>query len=114
MYDELFASHSHFEFPENITPEERKIVLKRFLEVYSESDDKPTWLEKCKAIAREIGFADNVKAFNKAKGAIRGHFGDVIMVLRVALCGSRQTPEQWEVMQVMGRERIERRLSAFL
>jgi hypothetical protein len=36
------------------------------------------------------------------------------MVLRVALCGSRQAPGLWEVMQVMGRERIEKRLSRFL
>jgi glutamyl-tRNA synthetase len=114
MYDELFTHQDHFEFPENMTQEDLKIVLKRFLEVYDPADDKTAWFDRLKAIAREIGFADNVKAFRKAKGAIRGHVGDVAMVLRVALCGSRQSPDLWEVMQVMGRERVKKRLSNFL
>jgi glutamyl-tRNA synthetase len=111
MYDELFSHQHHFEFPENMTNEEIRTVLDRFIEVYDEKDDKTAWFERCKEIAREIGFADNVKDFKKAKGAIRGHVGDVAMVLRIALCGSRQSPDLWEVMQVMGRERIEKRLS---
>jgi glutamyl-tRNA synthetase len=114
MYDELFLHQNNFEFPENMTNEEIKTVLRRFLEVYNENDDKAAWFERCKAIAREIGFAESVGAFKKAKGALRGHVGDLTTVLRVALCGSRQSPGLWEVMQVMGRERIEKRLSSFL
>jgi glutamyl-tRNA synthetase len=114
MYDEIFSNQNHFEFPENMTNEEIKTVLKRFLEVYNENDDKTALFERCKAIAREIGFADNVKDFKKAKGAFRGDIRDVTAVLRVALCGSRQTPDLWEFLQVMGRERIERRLYIFL
>lgn len=114
MYDELFTQQSNFEFPENMSQSEMKLVLNRVLEVYDENDDKTSWFDRLKTIAREIGFADNVKAFKKAKGAIKGHVGDVAMVLRVALCGSRQSPDLWEVMRVMGRERIERRLSVFL
>jgi glutamyl-tRNA synthetase len=113
MYDELFTHQDHFEFPENMTQEDVKTVVKRFIEVYDENDDKTAWFDRIKGLAREIGFADNVKEFKKAKGAIRGHVGDVAMVLRVALCGSRQSPDLWEVMRVMGRERIESRLSIF-
>jgi glutamyl-tRNA synthetase len=111
MYDEIFSHQDHFEFPENMTNEEIRTVLDRFIEVYNEKDDNKAQFERYKEIAREIGFADSVGAFKKAKGAFRGHVGDVAMVLRVALCGSRQAPDLWEVMRVMGRERIERRLS---
>jgi glutamyl-tRNA synthetase len=111
MYDELFSHQNHFEFPENMTNEEIRTVLKRFIEVYNEKDDNNVQFERYKEIAREIGFADSVGAFKKAKGAFRGHVGDVAMVLRVALCGSRQSPGLWEIMQVMGRERIEKRLA---
>jgi glutamyl-tRNA synthetase len=114
MYDELFAGYEQFDFPENITREEVETVLQRYLEVYDENDDKTTWFERIKALAGEIGFADNMKEFRKAKGAVRGHVGDVAMVLRVALCGSRQSQDLWEVMRVIGRERVERRLTAFL
>jgi len=109
MYDELFAQQNHFEFPENMTQEEIKTVLKRYLELYDEQDE--AWFERVKEISRELGFADSMGAFKKAKGALKGHVGDVAMVLRVALCGSRQSPGLWEVMQVMGRERVARRLS---
>jgi glutamyl-tRNA synthetase len=111
MYDELFSQQDHFEFPENMTNEEIKTVLDRFIEVYNEKDDKTAWWERCVGIAREIGFAESVGAFKKAKGAFRGHVGDVATVLRIALCGSRQSPDLWEIMRVMGRERVERRLS---
>ncbi len=114
MFDELFSQQHQFEFPENMTQEEIKTVLKRFIEVYDEKDDNNAQFERYKEIAREIGFADSVGAFKKAKGALRGHVGDVAMVLRVALCGSRQAPGLWDVMQVMGRDRIEKRLSIFL
>ncbi|MBO0720982.1 MAG: glutamate--tRNA ligase [Blastocatellia bacterium] len=109
MFDELFAHQNHFEFPENMTPEEIKTVLRRFLELYDEKDE--AWFERVKEITREIGFAESMGAFKKAKGALRGHVGDVAMVLRVALCGSRQSPDLRSVMLVMGRERVTRRLS---
>jgi glutamyl-tRNA synthetase len=114
MYDALFVHQMHFNFPDNMTQDEVKTVILRFLEVYDEKDDKTEWFERCKGIAREIGYADSVKVFRKAKGEFRGHVGDVAMVLRIALVGSRQSPDLWEVMQVMGRDRVERRLSIFL
>jgi glutamyl-tRNA synthetase len=110
MYDESFSHHNHFEFPENMTPEEIKTVLKSFSELYDENVD---YFERCKEIAREIGFAESTKEFKKAKGGFRGHVGDVAMVLRVALCGSRQSPGLGEIMHVMGRERVVKRLSEY-
>lgn len=111
MYDELFAPAETAEFPENLNHEDIKLIVEKFLETYDESDDKITWFDRIKEIATEIGFADSVKAFKKAKGAFRGHVGDVAMGLRLGVCGRRQSPDLWEVLRVMGRDRVTKRLS---
>ena len=40
----------------------------------------------------------------------KAHVGDVSTVLRVALTSRTNTPDMYEIMQVLGKEEIERRL----
>ena len=39
----------------------------------------------------------------------KAHVGDVSTVLRVALTGRANTPDMYEIMQIMGKERIAKR-----
>ena len=39
-----------------------------------------------------------------------GHVGDISTVLRVALTKRQNTPDLYEIMQVLGKESIEKRL----
>ena len=111
MYDELFTPAEMVEFPENLNHKDIKLIVEKFLETYNEIDDKITWFDRMKEISTKIGFADSVKAFKKAKGSFRGHVGDVAMLLRLGVCGRRQSPDLWELMRVMGRDRVIKRLS---
>ncbi|MDR1360935.1 MAG: glutamate--tRNA ligase [Rickettsiales bacterium] len=69
-------------------------VLKEFLQSYNYSDDKDTWWNKIKDIAA----AQNIAP------------GDAAMALRVALTGRTNTPDLYSIMQVMGSERVIKRL----
>ena len=40
----------------------------------------------------------------------KAHVGDVSTVLRVSLTGRQQTPDLYEIMQVLGKESIEKRI----
>ena len=40
----------------------------------------------------------------------KAHVGDISTVLRVSLTGRQQTPDLYEIMQVLGKESIEKRL----
>ena len=39
-----------------------------------------------------------------------GHLGDISTVLRVALTKRRNTPDLYEIMQVLGKDSVEKRL----
>ena len=40
----------------------------------------------------------------------KGHVGDISTVLRVSLTGRQNTPDLYEIMQVLGEESIKRRI----
>ncbi|HSN98594.1 MAG TPA: glutamate--tRNA ligase family protein [Candidatus Nanopelagicales bacterium] len=114
FYDELYARLDAFEFPENVPAEARPALLRQMLESYDPADGKDAWFDKIRAVSAANGYAGDVKVYKADPGAYKGHVGDVSQVLRVALCGTRNTPDLHEVMAVMGPERVRARLARFL
>jgi glutamyl-tRNA synthetase len=115
LFEEVFAEHydssfPDFPFPEHITLEDRQAILEGFLGDYSAGDGRDIWFEKIRGLATRLGFAAEMKAFKANPQAFKGNIGDVTMVLRVAIAGSRQSPDLYEVMQILGVERVEKRL----
>ena len=76
---------------------------------YNENDDKQTWFDKIKDLAEEVGFAREVKMWKQEPERWPGHVGDISTVLRVALTSRNNTPDLYEIMQVLGKERIFKR-----
>ena len=110
FYDELFVPEDPM--PENITAEDRQAILTRYAAVYDEADTKEEWFAKIKALCEPLGFSPDVKAYKKDPAAYRGHVGDVSTVLRIAVTGRRNTPDLYEVLKVLGKERVLSRLAA--
>ena len=73
---------------------------------------RDAWLEWLRELGSGYGYAANVKAFKAAPDEYRGHFGDLAGALRVVLAARRNTPDLYEVMQVLGKDRVLARLSA--
>ena len=80
---------------------------------YDPATDRDGWLEWLRALGLTYGYALNMKAFKAAPDQFRGHFGDLAGVLRLILAGRRNTPDLFEVMQVLGQDRVTARLAAF-
>lgn len=114
FYDELYGSIEAFDFPENVPAEERPALLRQMLDGHDPADSKEAWFDKIRAVAAANGYAGDVKQYKADPGSYKGHVGDVSMVLRVALCGTRNSPDLHEVMAVMGPERVRARLARFL
>jgi len=56
-----------------------------------------------------------MKAFKEStEGQYKGSIIDVAKLLRVALTGLTQTPDLYQIMQAMGKERIVGRLNKFI
>ena len=112
MYDEEFYGKERKYDYQKITDKELiNKILKLYMEKYfSENDDKQTWFDKIKDLSEEVGFAREVKEWKKEPEKWPGHVGDISTVLRVALTTRSNTPDMFEIMNVLGKERIFKRL----
>lgn len=111
MYDEKFYEKPQ-EYPYQVinNQEEIKKILTLYLEkYYDDSYDKQTWFDNIKELAGEMGYAKEVKEFKANPDQYKAHVGDVSTVLRVALTGRTNTPDMYEIMQILGKDRIAKR-----
>ncbi len=116
MYDEIFYNQKHnYEYQVINDKKEIEKILKIYLEkYYDDKDDKQTWFNKIKTMAEEMGYAPEVKLFKENPDRYKAHVGDVSTVLRIALTDRTNTPDMYEIMQILGKERIARRFKTAL
>ena len=112
MYDSEFYNNAQ-EYPYQPAisdKEDISKILDLYIEkYYDENDDKQTWFDKIKEVAGEMGYAKEVKEFKANPGMYKAHVGDVSTVLRVALTSRTNTPDMYEIMQILGKDRIAKR-----
>ena len=108
FFDEYFEIVESY--PENINTEEAKKLLKAYLETYDHGDDQSQWFEKIRVISQESGYAAKPKDFKKNPDMYKGHVGDVSSVIRIAVVGRASSPDVWELQQIMGEEKVRRRI----
>ena len=112
MYDsEFYNKAQEYPYQPAISDKEdiSKILDLYIEKYYDENDDKQAWFDKIKALAVEMGYAGEVKEFKANPGMYKAHVGDVSTVLRVALTSRTNTPDMYEIMQVLGKDRIAKR-----
>ena len=111
MYDsEFYKAPREYEY-QKVTDKEliNKIITLYMEKYYNENDDKETWFNKIKDLSQEVGFAREVKEWKQEPEKWPGHVGDISTVLRVALTSKSNTPDMYEIMQVLGKDRILKR-----
>ncbi len=112
MYDEIFKNNKEYEFQKITDKEEIKNILSKYIEKHFDiNDDKQTWFNKMKDLAEEMGYAREVKEYKQEPDKYKGHVGDISTVIRVALTGRCNTPDLYEIMQILGKERIYSRMN---
>ena len=112
MYDsEFYNKVQEYPYQPAISDKEdiSKILDLYIEKYYDENDNKQAWFDKIKALAVEMGYAGEVKEFKANPGMYKAHVGDVSTVLRVALTSRTNTPDMYEIMQVLGKNRIAKR-----
>ncbi len=111
MYDNKFDKNGEFEYQKiNDKDEIEKIVKEYFDKYYDEKDDKDTWFAKMKDLAESFGYAREVKEFKANPDNFKGHVGDISTVIRVRITGRCNTPDLYEILKVLGKERIMKRV----
>ena len=111
MYDELF-------FNEEKTFERKDYYSKELLEyyidnVYDEADDKQTWFNKIKEMCPKFGFASETKEYKKNPENYKGSVAHACEVIRVSVTNRTMTPDLYEILKLLGKDRIKERISKF-
>ena len=111
MYDNKFLDQKS-EYCYQVINDKKDInkILDLYIEKYYDSeDDKQTWFDKIKELSKEMGYATEVKEFKANPDKYKAHVGDVSTVLRIALTARTNTPDMYEIMQVLGKASIIKR-----
>ena len=111
FFDETFKIED--EFPAE-TAADLKEILAAYLASYDHADDQSQWFEKIRQITQDMGYAVKPKDFKKNPDQFKGHVGHVSTAIRVALMGRQQSPDVWEIQQILGEERTRERIGRFL
>jgi len=88
------------------------LAMEKFLATYDAADPMNVWFDKIKAIAEELGFASDMKAYKANPEAFRGSVADISAFIRVAVTGKQNAPDLYTVMQILGEERTRARIEA--
>jgi glutamyl-tRNA synthetase len=114
FFDDMYEELGRKEMPENVEKEDVGLIIEKFLESYDIEDDSKNWFDKIREIGEELGYTSDYKAYKTNPDKFKGKVGDVAMVLRIALTKKRRTPDLHQVMQVLGKEKVEQRLKEFV
>lgn len=114
FFDEDFAkiAANPLPFNEKYDPSFLKQFLSSLQEKMLFDVDESTWWGSVKEVAKENGFALSNKEFKADPTAFKGNVSDAAEILRIALTGSKQSPNLHEVIDILGKERVLKRLSS--
>ena len=98
------------DFPENLSKEDVKEILVQYKNVYKADESAEDWFPNVRNMSEELGYAGAPKLYKQNPEAYKGHVGDVSTVIRVAVTGRRNTPDLYQIMQVLGYDKVMERI----
>lgn len=112
MYDSEFDSKElEYEWKNITDKDEIRNLLNTYINKYYDiNDDKETWFNKMKEMCDELGYASNIKEYKKDPSAFKGNVADVSTVIRVAITTKANTPDLYQIMKLLGNDRINKRI----
>ena len=112
MFDELFNKEDKsYEWQSITDKDEIKNILNSYIEIYDEKDDKETWFNKIKELCDKLGYASDMKAYKENPDNFKGSVADVSTVIRVGTTTRSQTPDLYEILRILGKERVKERFN---
>lgn len=102
FFEEFFKTEDPM--PDNVSQEDEKAILSEYIKTYDFKDNQEEWFAKIREIGEALNYAARPKDFKKEPDKYKGHVGDVSTVIRIALMGRSQSPDLWEIQQILGEE----------
>jgi len=99
FFDELLAKEDVPDVKDRVSEEDQKAILTKYLEIFDIPDSSEVWFDKIRNLSKDLGFEK---------------VGDVAMVLRVAITHRTQTPDLYQVIKVLGEEKVRERIKNYI
>ena len=112
FYDDYFVIQERV--PEQVSDEDAKEILSRYLDTYDHSDDQSAWFEKIRTITADLGYAVKPKDYKKHPDEYKGSVAHVSTVIRIAVMGRSQSPDVWSIQQILGEDKVRSRISQLI
>ena len=110
MYDELYNTRKkEYEWINITNKEEIKNILNTYMDKYFNVDNKDSWFNGVKELTDSLGYCSNMKEYKNNPDKYKGSVADISTVLRVALTTKSTTPDLYEIMSLLGEEKIKER-----
>ena len=106
MFDELFVAN----WEEKDANTE---MLKDYIEnVYNEVDTQQEWFERIAEFGKKYNYV-TTKEYKANPEAYAGHIGMICEMLRYVVSTKHQTPNLYEILKLLGKERILKRIEMY-
>ncbi len=114
LYDEEWNKDLTYDFGLIQDKEEILNIMNQYLDAYYDSNDtQDVWFQKIKELCEQLGYASDMKAYKENKEAYKGSIADFTCAMRVVLTTSSVTPNLYDIMQILGKERMLKRVEIF-
>ena len=112
FYDDYFVIQERV--PEQVSDEDAKEILSRYLDTYDHSDESVSLFEKIRTITADLGYAVKPKDYKKHPEEYKGSVAHVSTVIRIAVMGRSQSPDVWSIQQILGEDKVRSRISQLI
>ena len=112
MYDDLYESRDkEYEWGNITDKDEINKILNTYMDKHFDISDKEVWFNGIRELTDELGYCSNMKEYKINPDNYKGSVADISTVLRVALTSKSMTPDLYEIMRLLGKDRISDRFN---
>ena len=114
LYDEEWNRELKYDFGKINSKEEIVKIMEEYLNNYYNKDDtEEEWFNKIKELCEDMGYAANMKEYKENPEKFKGNVADFTTAIRVLLTTSSMTPNLYDIMNILGKDRMLKRLEIF-
>ena len=114
LYDEEWNRELKYDFGKINNKEEIVKIMEEYLNNYYNKDDtEEEWFNKIKELCEDMGYAANMKEYKENPEKFKGNVADFTTAIRVLLTTSSMTPNLYNIMNILGKDRMLKRLEIF-
>jgi glutamyl-tRNA synthetase len=95
-----------------LAPDLVRAMASGFARGYVEPGPDVAWFDQIRTLSAALGFAPSQKVYRKDPSSYPGSIADASAVIRVAITGTRQSPDLAAICTALGRDEVLRRVAA--